>query len=157
MKTSTSHRLAGLPAIACAAAAVLLSLGCASPPVGTPQPDEVQAMLLVHSGRPNPTFVLDETATAKLAQLLTATTANSSFKRGTVTPSILGYQGVIVINGAKAPGLPNSLSVYGEDVETTVNEATSFRKDPGRGLESFLLEQAIAHKAITREELARIR
>jgi hypothetical protein len=141
-----------------AAAAVLLSIACSSTPAAPPPaPQHVQAMLLVYSGRPNPTFRLDEAAVARLGELLAATTANPAFPGATVTPSILGYQGVLVVNGARAAGLPEALAVHGEDVETHDGKAVSFHKDARRGLETFLLDQAIEHEAITREALARIR
>jgi hypothetical protein len=124
-----------------AAAAVLLSIACSSTPAAPPPaPQHVQAMLLVYSGRPK-----------------AATTANPAFPGATVTPSILGYQGVLVVNGARAAGLPEALAVHGEDVETHDGKAVSFHKDARRGLETFLLDQAIEHEAITREALARIR
>jgi hypothetical protein len=140
-----------------AVAALLICVGCASTPTAPPATHGVEATLLIYSGRLNPKFELDDTAIAKLGQLLAATTPNPSFEGTTVTPSILGYSGIVVVNGAHASTLPDALAVHGTNVETRDGDAVQFRSDPGEGLQTFLLDLAIAQKAITRETLERIR
>jgi hypothetical protein len=135
----------------------MVAVACAGTPSAPPRPDGVEATLLVFSGMPNPRFRLDQTAIARVAELLAAATPNPSFERASVIPSILGYQGIRLVNGAGANGLPTEVAVRGNDVEALDGETTSFLTDAGGGLESFLLAQAIEQKAITREMLADIR
>ena len=154
MRTSTRMRRARRR---CAAAFALVAVACAGTPSAPPRPEGVEATLLVFSGMPNPRFRLDEAAIARVAELLAAATPNPSFERASVIPSILGYQGIRVVNGAGINGLPTEVSVRGNDVETGDAETTSFLTDAAGGLESFLLERAVEQKAITREMLADIR
>lgn len=152
MKTSNElRRRAGV------LAAVLL-VGCATQPPAPPSSANApEAMLMVFSGRANPTFPLDEASAAKLAELLASTRADPSFEGETVIPSVLGYQGVAV----RSPGggtLPAWLAVNGEHVEVRDDGGTtSFRLDPGRDVEQLLLDQAVAHRVIDRDRLAELR
>jgi hypothetical protein len=143
--------------IACALAGLLLLAACQTTPAPGPGPEGVEVTLMIYSGRPNPKFDLDEAAITKLGQLLAATEANPDFKGATVTPSILGYQGVAVVNGAGASGLPDTLAVRGANVEVRDGDATRFKKDPGGALERYLLDLAVKKKAITQKDLARVR
>jgi hypothetical protein len=140
-----------------AAAFLMVAVACAGTPAAPPRPEGVETTLLLFSGMPNPRFQLDQTAIAHVAALLAAATPNPSFEHSSVIPSILGYQGIRLVNGAGASALPAEVSVRGTDVETLDGETTRFLTDPAGGLESFLLEQAIEHKAITREMLADVR
>jgi hypothetical protein len=147
MKTSTRLLAAG---------AALLVAACASSP-GASRPDNMaRATLMIYSGRPNPDFVLTPEELARVTELFGAARANPAFKEATVLAPILGYQGILLENGARVAGLPATMLVRGEDVEARDGQAR-FLKDPGATLEHYLLDQAVAHKTVTREELDAVR
>lgn len=155
MKTSTERSK-----VAWAIAALLIAAGCESTPTAPPAPpapQHVEVTLLVYSGRPNPKFDLDDTAIAKLSQLLAATTPDPTFRGTSVTPSILGYQGILVRNGSQVATLPEALAVHGVNVETHNGRGMQFLRDPRQGIETFLIDLAVEQKAITREDLGRLR
>lgn len=141
---------------ACALATIVL-FGCASTPHPPPEPEGVEVTILIYSGRPNPRFLLDEAAAKNLGRLLAGTQADDSYEGATVTPSILGYQGMIVVNGSKMPGLPDAMAVYHDKVEVHDGDATRFRTDAAGGIEQFLLDTAVKRKAISADERKRVR
>jgi len=150
MRTSSSSRLA-------IAGSALLALGCASTPMTKPVLDAVEVSVLIHSGLPNPSFRLDQAHVARVRAMLDASAANPSFRAASVLQSILGYQGIRIVNQGKLGGLPTVIAVHHEDIEARDGEVVRFLKDSGANLERFLLDQAVAQKAISPETLDSIR
>ncbi len=153
MRTSTDVRLA------LAAAALLAGGGCAGSAATTaadPAAADAVVSVLIYSGRENPSFHLDQAGLARVAELLRAAAPNPLFQGASVTPSILGYQGLRIVNHGRLGGLPFLIVVRGEDVEVRDRDAT-FLTDRGATVEAFLLEQAIAQGAITPEIRERIK
>jgi len=134
----------------------LVASGCASSPA-LPEPStDVEVTVLVYSGRPNPSVVLNEARVVELAQKVAALPANPSFEAASVVPSILGYAGVVVSNGAGAPGLPRHLAVYHGDVELK-GEAKSFRVDSDGSLEEWLIQRLVEGEQLSDAVLRVIR
>lgn len=138
--------------------ALLLVAGCAGPASGAPKaaeamPRTVRVTLLVFSGRPNPSFDLaPAVATERLAPGLQATKALDAAAGETVIPGVLGYNGIVVENGASVPGLPRVLVVYRDRVEVRDGK-TSLRLDTDRRLETTLLELAMEQRVIDEKML----
>ena len=114
--------------------------------------DAAVATVLLYSGRPNPQFVLDDAALARLRTLINSADERESFDRQTVVPSILGYNGVMIQNLSRRGALAERIIVYRSDVEIRDKE-TRFRRDESRAIESFLLQQAVELGAIDRRAL----
>jgi len=74
-----------------------------------------------------------------------------------VIQSILGYQGILIVNQGRLGGLPTVVAVRNDDVEARDGEVVRFLKDSGANLERFLLDQAVTKKAITPEILDSVR
>lgn len=138
--------------------AMLLAAGCAGPVAAAPTaaeatPRTVRITLLLYSGRPNPSFEVDPAvATQRLAAGLEATRAAEAAAGETVVPGVLGYNGIVVENGANARGLPREMVVYRDRVEVRDGK-TSLRLDAGRQLEAALLKLAIEQKVIDEKTL----
>ena len=135
MKTSTSFMSLAL--------IVLTLAACASGSAA--QGNGVQVTVLLYSGRPNPTFTLTAEQADRVRQLVDAAQPDPNF-RGSVLPSILGYNGLLV-EGAAAP-----LAIYGGRIEIEDREGKRVASDGG-ALESFLLEAATQNKALDAEQL----
>lgn len=141
-----------------AALAILLLAACAGA-VASAQPAAeapkraVRVTLLLFSGRPNPTFDLDPAeAAARLAPGLAETKALEAAAGESASPGVLGYNGIVVENGADARGLPRVLVVYRDRVEVRDGK-TTLRRDEGRQLEGTLIKLALEHKAIDEKTL----
>ncbi|HEX5719943.1 MAG TPA: hypothetical protein VF179_27560 [Thermoanaerobaculia bacterium] len=146
MKTSTSSMSLALTALAVA----LALAACASGSARAAEGDGVQVTVLLYSGRPNPTFTLTAEQAERVTQLLAAAQPDPDFRGGSVLPSILGYNGLLVRGGAQ------DLAVYGGRVEIQGREGKRIVSDGG-ALESFLLEAATQNKALDDEQLRFIR
>jgi hypothetical protein len=140
VKTSTSSM-----SLAVTALVVALALAaCASGSARAAEGDGVQVTVLLYSGRPNPTFTLTTEQADRVRQLVAAAQPDS--RGGSVLPSILGYNGLLVRGGAQ------DLAVYGGRVEIHGGEGKRVVSDGG-ALESFLLEAATQNKALDAEQL----
>lgn len=137
MKTSTSFMSLAL--------IVLTLAACASGSAA--QGNGVEVTVLLYSGRPNPTFTLTAEQAERVRQLVAAAQPDS--RGGSVLPSILGYNGLLVRGGA-AGG--QDLAVYGGRIEVQDREGKRIVSDGG-ALESFLLEAAAQGKALDAEQL----
>jgi hypothetical protein len=136
VKTSTSFMSLAL--------IVLTLAACASGSAA--QGNGVQVTVLLYSGRPNPTFTLTSEQAERVTQLLAAAQPDPEFRGGSVLPSILGYNGLLVRGGAQ------DLAVYGGRVEIQGREGKRIVSDGG-ALESFLLEAASQNRALDAEQL----
>lgn len=136
----------------------LLTHGCngaASKPVPPEGAQKgLKVTILIYSGRPNPSFVLEEQAKVEaLAGLYGQAQENKDFKGSTVLPSILGYNGILAENLSKYAGLPASFAVYRENIEARDETGTKFLSADNRDLETRLLDQAKEAEAIGDREL----
>ena len=142
MRTSTSSLSLALTALVVA----LALAACASGSARAAEGDGVQVTVLLYSGRPNPTFTLTAEQADRVRQLVDAAQPDPGFRGGSVLPSILGYNGLLV------EGLPAPLAVYGGRIEVQDREGKRVVSDGG-ALESFLLEAASQNKALDAEQL----
>lgn len=108
-----------------------------------------QVTVLLYSGRPNPTFTLTAEQAERVRQLVAAGQPDPEFRGGSVLPSILGYNGLLVRGGIA--GLPD-LAVSGGRIEIQDREGKRVVSDGG-ALETFLLEAASQNKALDAEQL----
>ena len=129
--------------VTCLALAILALTACASGSAA--QGAGVQVTVLLYSGRENPTFTLTAEQAERFRQLLAAAQPDPSFRGGSVLPSILGYNGLLVRGG-------QDLAVYGGRIEIQDREGKRFAADGG-ALEGFLLEAATQNKALDAEQL----
>jgi hypothetical protein len=141
-------------ALALALALVLLA-GCKSTP---PEPNRplstgVEVQALIYSGVQNPSVQLAPDQIEELRTLALSLPENPGWKGGTVTPSILGYAGLLVINGTKAGGLPDFAALYQGDVELLFEDRTLYLRDENGVLESWLLDRLREGGALSPEEL----
>lgn len=120
------------------------------------QTGNVKVTVLVFSGRPNPVFLIEENQLlGKIKSNLDNASPNAAFKRGTVIPGRLGYNGLIVEGPGNKAGFPATIKVYKNDIELQ-NEQVRFLIDDG-SMEKFLLQQAMEKKAINQQILDFIR
>ncbi|MDN8616460.1 hypothetical protein [Variovorax ginsengisoli] len=105
-----------------------------------PDPN-VEVMLDVFSGRPNPLWALSEPQIQELRALLAA----SLHARVDVAaePPYLGYRGFVIFNRRKVEEIPRKVEVFGGMllVDDEPSGKRSVYTDPF-GLEAWLLEQA---------------
>jgi hypothetical protein len=103
--------------------------------------DGVVVRILIFSGRPDPTYVIDDEAQiAGVRRAVAGAAANPDFRGETVLLSALGYKGILVRNLVGAEGLPQEILVKGSDVELRSGGAKAeFRRDEGQ-LEKLLLD-----------------
>ena len=145
MKTSTSSMSLALTILLVALALAACASGSARAAEGD---GGVQVTVLLYSGRPNPAFTLTAEQAERVRQLVAAAQPDPGF-RGSVLPSILGYNGLLVEGGAA--GLQD-LAVSGGRIEIHDKEGKRVVSDGG-ALESFLLEAATENKALDAEQL----
>jgi hypothetical protein len=127
--------------LACAAGAAAQGSGGAG----------LRVTVLLYSGRPSPSFTLDAPAELdRLRQLLAAGQDVTAAPGGSVLPSILGYNGLLIENRSGAGGLPASFAVYKNRVE--IRGAQRKVLTDNGGLEQFLLDKAIEKQALKPEE-----
>jgi len=138
---------------------VLTSAGCKStaPEPNVPLSEGVEVRALIYSGRENPSAPLTSAQMEELRTLALGLPENPSWKGGTVTPSRLGYAGLIVVNGTKAGGLPDYAALYEGNVELNFSDRTLYLTDENGVLEAWLLQRLTEAKALTQEELRLIR
>jgi|GEM_PF-2408526 len=142
------------------AAALLVLMACAglgSAAYAAEPGSGLQVTVLVYSGRPNPTFAIeDEAGVLDLHEALSAAEPYADFQRETVVPSILGYHGLRLETRSDAEGLPKVILIYDGAIELR-NGEKRFLADPGRRLERKLIEQAIERDLLDETTLRAIR
>jgi hypothetical protein len=102
--------------------------------------EAVEVRVLLFSGRPDPSFVLPESAHADLARILGRAREDAEFRGESVHPSRLGYKGFLISNPARLSGLPLSVGVFREHIELP-GKPQRLLVDDG-ALENWLIEQA---------------
>ena len=103
----------------------------------------LEVTILLFSGRPNPTYLLeDKNVLDQLKELLDKAKTNERFEKTTVITSILGYNGIVVDNPAKIHGLPARIAVHKGNIEVK-NESKKFLIDENKAIENLLIEQAL--------------
>lgn len=147
--TNIYKRIKGLPwiciLIVAAAFVVFSGLTCDA----QEKEKGLKVTILLFSGRPNPTYVLDDAESiAKLREMMGSAKANESFDKKTVQPGILGYNGIMVENlNMSVAEFPSSLMVYKGDVEVD-EKRKMFLMDEGNAIESFLIGKAREMKVL---------
>lgn len=117
----------------------------------------LKVTILLFSGRPDPTYLLeDKDLIEHLKTLIATAKINEKFEKTTVIPSILGYKGIFVDNPTQIAGLPAHFAVYKGNVEIK-NEGKKFLIDEGGVIENLLLQQAIEKGVIPKEVVKRIK
>ncbi len=136
---------------------LVMTLVIVLPPAAVAQPEgsePVEVRVLLYSGRPDPVFEVDasDDLLAELRALLDSGRV-ASFQGETVTPSILGYKGLLISNREGRGGLPERVALYRGVIESSTAGETRFVEDPDRRLESRLLRLAVATRAVDGELL----
>jgi len=117
----------------------------------------LRVTILIFSGRPDPTYILDDKDSIKrLGTLISAAKANDKFEKSTVIPSVLGYKGIVMDNEAKIPGIPAFVAVYKGDMEIK-DEGIRFLADEGGAVENLLLNIGIEKGLIDEKVLKRMK
>ncbi|MFI5360387.1 MAG: hypothetical protein ACHQ49_00335 [Elusimicrobiota bacterium] len=102
----------------------------------------LQVEVLVFSGRPNPVFtVTDPKEIQELLNDVEALPGNKGFKGASVTPSRLGYKGILVRNQSGEDQEVAAFVVHGKDLEikpaaSVKSAARDFRVDAAAGVRS---------------------
>ncbi len=116
----------------------------------------LKVTVLLFSGRPDPTFLLeDEDILNQLKDLLSKAKTNEKFEQATVIPSILGYKGIVVDNPYSVAGFPSRFAIYKGNIEIKDGE-TKFLIDEENKIEGLLLDRAIRKGVIDKRILKRM-
>jgi len=125
--------------------------GCASKApspeqAGHPRRDGFVVTILIFSGRPNPTFVLDgsewaDKFRAKLGGRAIPTVGSS--KRGTLG----SYQGIRV-ESAGVGGVPMSFTAHHREIEIENDHTRTTVADDDASMQTLLLDEAVKRKVI---------
>ncbi len=114
----------------------------------------LKVTILLYSGRPNPTYMLeDKDVIEKLKTLVGRAPAHEKYEKDTVIPSILGYNGVVVENkGMTVKELPAFLNIYKGNIEAQ-DVRKKFLRDEGNEIEDLLINKALEKKVIDEKTL----
>lgn len=116
----------------------------------------LEVTISVFSGRPDPRYqVLDAKQLDEIRARIARATASAKPPDGGVIPAILGYRGVTLENAGKLAGLPAQISVFNGVIELGAEQKT-FVLDKERALERYLLDLALAQRAIDAKLHAKI-
>ncbi len=143
---------------------VITMLFIAHPPVSgetgekeTGEKRGLKVTILLFSGRPDPTYMIDDKDTiGKIRTLIGSAKEHHKFEKPTVIPSILGYKGVIVDNQTKISDIPSFVAIYKGNIEVK-NETKKFLIDEGGILENLLLNEAIKKGVIEEKIMKRMK
>ncbi|MGE5557151.1 MAG: hypothetical protein ACM3WV_00920 [Bacillota bacterium] len=120
----------------------------------------LKVTILIFSGRPNPCYFIEEQRVVDNLKMHFAKSAqNRNYKKDTVIPNILGYQGIIVENLIDIKGLPKGLIIHNNDIEVLPQGIYAkaafihkeFRSDTTNNIETFLLDYGVSIKAYSKE------
>jgi len=123
------------------------------------QPTEfagLKVTVLLFSGRPDPSYIIDDAASIDRVKKMLEVAKEAKFEKPTVTPSILGYKGIVVENARNVPGIPSRIAVYNGTIETGL-ERKKFLADESKTLENYLLDKAIESKVIDEKIVKRMK
>jgi hypothetical protein len=120
----------------------------------------LKVTFLIYSGRPNPTLTItDEKLIDKIESFIKYTPKNENFKGETVSPSILGYKGILVENFSDSMPDTESLLVFHSNVELkskTLLGSSATKEiidDATVELQEMLVQEAQAHGVIDQKEV----
>ncbi len=123
--------------------AAMLAGGVMSVNIARAAEKGIMVRVLLFSGRPDPTFIMeDQKMIKKLKTSLAEAKKAVDFKKATVIPSILGYKGIQIENPEMAAGLPRQLAVYRGTIEV-MDGQKRFLVDEDGALEKMLMDASI--------------
>lgn len=118
----------------------------------------VKVTILIYSGRPNPTFTItDENLIKKIENVLKTKPQKKNLKDKTVSPSVLGYNGILVENFSDLMPELESFLVYHSKVElkskkpTEKGVTTEILEDTTSELQDMLIKEAQARGIINQK------
>lgn len=124
--------------------------------VGSAAATGLEVTVSVFSGRADPRYqVLDEKQLEEIRARLSRASASAKPPNDGVIPAVLGYRGVTIENLGKLPGLPAQLAVFNGVIELGAEQKT-FVIDKGRAFERYLVDLALAQRAIDTKLHAKI-
>ncbi len=156
MKKSSERRThwTSLLILSLAALTVLACVTHGAAAQGEGDAEGLRVTVLIYSGRPNPSFLLQDGAEIEgLRKALTSAEAREDFPGETVVPSILGYNGLRIDNPAGEEGLPRTLLLYDGTMEVR-DRGRRFVADAGRQLERSLIDLAVERGLFAEDERA---
>lgn len=112
----------------------------------------MKVTIMIYSGRPDPTFTItDENTIKKIEKLLSTLPKNDKFNdpKETVSPSVLGYKGILVENYSDLMPDLEYIVVHHANVElksktvTETSKVKEFRSDNSKNFEDTLLQEAL--------------
>lgn len=160
MKPSSEVNERGMLRSVLLSAILVSALACvsASGPAEAQEPAAgLKVTVMIYSGQPNPTFTLTDPALiARLGAAYREAPPLEGFERATVIPSILGYQGIRIENPRGEGGLPRLVLAYRGNVEAR-NGGVRFLSDPGRALETAVIDQAVERDLLSEQAVRVIR
>jgi hypothetical protein len=108
----------------------------------------------VFSGRPNPVFNLQPEEVKELNQFLWKAKGEEQNKdtKADIIPSILGYRGLHVRERDKNKAVISEIQIFGKDILIRGSRGEyRFLKMPDNSLEKYLVDLALAKKAIDKD------
>lgn len=112
-------------------------------PVASAEQEEIVVRVLLYSGQPDPTYMLEDRKTIDtIREVFASAKAAEGFKEKTIIPSILGYKGILVTNEGKREDLPSMFAVYQGKIEVADGQKR-FLYDENKRLEKLLIDGAL--------------
>jgi hypothetical protein len=128
-----------------------------------PEEEGLKVTVLLFSGRTNPSFVIpaSEIGNKKMIrELFDTAKKNTKFRGQSVTPSKLGYNGLMIEKVGEVKDFPYQRAyIYKENIEIdgTLTEGKQFLLDGGRNIEDFLIQLATEKGALNARMLKHIK
>lgn len=117
----------------------------------------IAVRVLLFSGRPDPTYMLED---AQMVAQLKANIAEAkkldAFDRESVIPATIGYKGILVSNPEMKAGLPARFAVFNGTIEL-MDGRKRFLEDKGGMIEKMLLDEAVRKGVIEDVVLKRMK
>lgn len=113
--------------------------------------------ILIFSGRENPTYyITDAEQIEEIVKKYGKKTVTRSFDQETVTPSILGYRGIVIYNIDGIAGLPETIIIYNNKMEIlkptrSGRQEKSFAVEQTDSMETMLIDKALEQNALDSE------
>jgi hypothetical protein len=138
--------------VSCASAA-----GQAPPPSEPAAEEGIKVTVLLYSGRPDPTYILDSSALINLTRsnIADAQPVSDAAAQEDVIPSILGYKGILVESPAGRADFPARIAIHAGKMEV-IDGTRRVLVDKNETLEKTLLDEAIKRGVIDDEMVKRI-
>jgi hypothetical protein len=117
----------------------------------------ITVRVLLYSGRPDPTYMLEDSQMiGKLKKLVSGAKRLERFDKKSVIPVNIGYKGILVLNPGGEAGLPVQFAVYKGAMEVK-DEKTLFFEDTGGEIEKMLFDEAVKRNLIDEVILKRMK